>query len=178
MVQRLSTMQRPGFDPWVGKIPWRSKWQSTPVLLFGKSHGWRSLVGYSPWGCKELDMTEQLHFHFYSQGPEQKSRIYSPVFPYGEGDSCEFIYYNQSFCKYSSHRDFLKKNLIGFIHQFLTRAIQQLEGPCKRLHKMERFYRKKSGVREQLAKEKKGLFLGQDIFWGIWTLRRLTTRYS
>ena len=36
----------------------------TPVLLPGKSHGWRSLVGCSPWGCEESDMTEQLHFHF------------------------------------------------------------------------------------------------------------------
>ena len=35
---------------------------NTPVLLPGKSHGWRSLVGYSPWGRKELDMTERLHF--------------------------------------------------------------------------------------------------------------------
>ena len=38
--------------------PWRRKWQPTPVLLPGKSHGWRSLVGYSPWGHKESDMTE------------------------------------------------------------------------------------------------------------------------
>ena len=38
------------------------KWQSTPVLLPGKSHGQRSLVGYSPWGRKELDTTERLHF--------------------------------------------------------------------------------------------------------------------
>ena len=45
------------FDPWVGKIPWRRKWQPTPVLLPGKSHGQRSLVGYSPWGRKESDMT-------------------------------------------------------------------------------------------------------------------------
>ena len=36
----------------------------TPVLLSGKSHGWRSQVGYSPWGCKESDMTEQLYFTF------------------------------------------------------------------------------------------------------------------
>ena len=50
------------FNPWVGKIPWRRKWQSTPVLLPGKSHGQRSLVGYSSWGHKELDMTERLHF--------------------------------------------------------------------------------------------------------------------
>ena len=52
------------FNPWVGKIPWRRRWQPTPVLLPGKSHGWRSLVGSSPWSRKELDMTERLHFHF------------------------------------------------------------------------------------------------------------------
>ena len=45
-------------------IDWRRKWQPTPVLLPGKSHGRRSLVGYSPWGCKESDTTEWLHFHF------------------------------------------------------------------------------------------------------------------
>ena len=43
---------------------WRRKWQPTPVPLPGKSHGRRSPVGCSPWGCKELDMTEQLHFHY------------------------------------------------------------------------------------------------------------------
>ena len=48
----------PGSDPWVRKIPWRRKWQSPPVSLPGKSHGQRSLVGYSPWSCKELDTTE------------------------------------------------------------------------------------------------------------------------
>ena len=47
-----------------GRIPWRRKWQSTPVLLPGKSHGQRSLVGYSPWGHEESDTTERLHFHF------------------------------------------------------------------------------------------------------------------
>ena len=54
----------PGLIPGLGKIPWRRKWQPTPVLLPGKFHGQRSLVGYSPWGRKELDKTEQLHFHF------------------------------------------------------------------------------------------------------------------
>ena len=47
-------------DPWVGKIPWRRKWQPTPVILPGKFHEQRSLAGYSPWGCKESGMTEQL----------------------------------------------------------------------------------------------------------------------
>ena len=43
---------------------WRRQWQPTPVLLPGKSHGWRSLVGCSPWDREESDMTERLHFHF------------------------------------------------------------------------------------------------------------------
>ena len=42
----------------------RRQWHPTPVLLPGKSHGWRSLIGWSPWGLKELDTTEWLHFHF------------------------------------------------------------------------------------------------------------------
>ena len=42
----------------------RRHWQPTPVLLPGKSHGWRRLVGCSPWGCYESDTTERLHFHF------------------------------------------------------------------------------------------------------------------
>ena len=42
----------------------RRQWHPTPVLLPGKSHGWRSLVGCSPWGRKESDTTERLHFHF------------------------------------------------------------------------------------------------------------------
>ena len=50
--------RRPGFDPWVGKTPWRREWQPTPVFVPGKSHGPRSLVGYSPWGRKESDTTE------------------------------------------------------------------------------------------------------------------------
>ena len=42
----------PGFDPWVGKFPWRRKWQLTPVFLPGKSQEQRSLAGYSRWGRK------------------------------------------------------------------------------------------------------------------------------
>ena len=49
--------RRPEFDPWVGKIPWRKKWQPTPVFVPGESRSQRSLVGYSPWDCKESDMT-------------------------------------------------------------------------------------------------------------------------
>ena len=50
------------FDPWVETIPCSRKWQPTPIFLPGKYHEQRSLAGYSPWGHKELDMTEQLSF--------------------------------------------------------------------------------------------------------------------
>ena len=50
--------RRRGFNPWVGEIPWRRKWQPTLVNLPRESHGQRSLAGYSPWGCKESDTTQ------------------------------------------------------------------------------------------------------------------------
>ena len=53
--------RRCGFDPWIKKIPWRRVWKPTPVFLPGESHEQRSLVGYSPGGPKESDMTERLH---------------------------------------------------------------------------------------------------------------------
>ena len=53
--------RRRGFDPWVRKIPWKRSRQPTPVFLLWKSHGQRSLASYSPWGHKELDMTEHTH---------------------------------------------------------------------------------------------------------------------
>ena len=59
---------RPGFHPWVRKVSWRRKWQPTPVFSHGKSHGQRSLVGYSPWDREESDATERLHFlSFYTK---------------------------------------------------------------------------------------------------------------
>ena len=46
------------------ELQWRRQWHPTPEFMPGKSHGWRSLVGCSPWGRKESDTTEQLPFHF------------------------------------------------------------------------------------------------------------------
>ena len=66
--------RRYGFDPWVGKIPWRRAWQPTPVFFPGEPHGQRSLVGYSPWGYKESDMTERLSRH-----PVYKCQSRSPT---------------------------------------------------------------------------------------------------
>jgi len=63
MVKNLLKCRRPRFDPWVGKMPWRKEWLPTLVFLPGEFHGQRShLVGYSPWGHKESDMTEPLTF--------------------------------------------------------------------------------------------------------------------
>ena len=64
---RFSTTEpsgKPQFWYAIKQTLWRRQWQPTPVLLPGKSHGRRSLVGCSPWGRYELDRTEQLHFHF------------------------------------------------------------------------------------------------------------------
>ena len=60
-LKRLLGMWETRVDPWVGKIPWRRKWQPTPVVLPGESHGGKSLLGYSRWGPKESDTTERLH---------------------------------------------------------------------------------------------------------------------
>ena len=60
-----------------GIISLLRQWHPTPVLLPGKSHGWRSLVGCSPWGREESDMTERLHFHFHAL--EKEMATYSSV---------------------------------------------------------------------------------------------------
>ena len=60
---------RHGFDPWVGKIPWRRAWQPTPVFSPGEPQGQRSLAGYSPWGRKEPDLARthtRTHTHTHT----------------------------------------------------------------------------------------------------------------
>ena len=64
--------RRSRFGPWVGKIPWRRKWQPTPVFLTGESHAQRDLAGYSPWQCKESGTTEAT---WYSTGGKVKPLI-------------------------------------------------------------------------------------------------------
>ena len=59
MVMNLPAMQETQVQALIKKIPYRRKWQPTPVFWPGKLHGQRSLVGYSPWGCKGPDATEQ-----------------------------------------------------------------------------------------------------------------------
>ena len=61
--------KRHGFDPWIRKIRWRKAWQATPVFLLGKSHGQRSLVGYSPWGPKKSQTgLKRLSMHSCKHG--------------------------------------------------------------------------------------------------------------
>ena len=57
--------RRHGFNPWVGKVLWRRKWQPASVFLPEKSHGQRSLTGYSPRGHEESDMTESIYIYIY-----------------------------------------------------------------------------------------------------------------
>ena len=54
--------KRPGFEPWVGKIPWRRAWQPTPIFFSGEFHGQRSLLDYSPWSHKESEPLSNYHF--------------------------------------------------------------------------------------------------------------------
>ena len=55
------------FDPWVRKIPWKRKWQPTPVFLPGKFHGQTSLVGYSPWGRSQRVRHDWAHIHTFQE---------------------------------------------------------------------------------------------------------------
>ena len=69
----LLAMQETRVQSWVGKIPWRRKWQPTPVFLSGESHGQRSLAGYSSWSGKEEDTTEGLTLSLFT--PKRKKEV-------------------------------------------------------------------------------------------------------
>ena len=91
--KKKSTIQcrRYGFDPWVRKMPWRRKWQPTPVSLPGESHGERSMAGYSPCTCKELDTTERIYTHTHARAQQIHNKppvLGQDVHP----DLCRFIY--------------------------------------------------------------------------------------
>ena len=70
---------RPRFDPSVKKIPWRRKWLPTLIFFPGEFHGQRSLAGYSLWGGKELDTTEQLTLHICQLQTPEVSLPSSPL---------------------------------------------------------------------------------------------------
>ena len=73
---------RHGFELWVKKILWRREWLPTPVFLPRKFHGQRSLVGYSPWGHEELNMTEKTHthYHIYASSSKLSYKFHTPAY--------------------------------------------------------------------------------------------------
>ena len=81
--ESICRRKRCGFNPWVGKIPWKREWLPTLVFLLEKLNGQRSLVGYSLWCHKELDTTEQLstHTHYSLHGTIYHT-INAPIFTY------------------------------------------------------------------------------------------------
>ena len=96
-VCQCNRCRRCTIDPCVGKIPWGRKWQPTLVSLPGKSHRQRSLKGYSPWGHRQLDMTEWLRTHtcrwirkihsiFWTQKKKKRKKRFSTI-------SCCFFFF-------------------------------------------------------------------------------------
>ena len=80
--------------PWVRKIPWNRKWQTTPVFFPGEFHGQRSQAGYSPWGHKESDMIEWLTYTVWHQ-------IINCSEPRGKGNiGCKYTYDNKILCDF------------------------------------------------------------------------------
>ena len=87
---------RHGFNSWFGKIPWSRKWQPTPPFLPEKAHGQRSLSGLSPWGHKELDVTEWLSIHTHILGQPKNSFGYGKVLWKNLNFLADPIYYSQA----------------------------------------------------------------------------------
>ena len=102
------------WETWVWSLgwedPWRRKWQPTPVFLPRKSHGQRSLIGYSPWGHKESDMTVWLHFQFQCQW----SCYYSISNLHSLFTSDSYLF-SKNFCSYCGHTVFNNWTILSSI---------------------------------------------------------------
>ena len=81
--------KRHEFNPWVRKIPWRRKRQSTPAFLPEEFHGQRNLAGYSPWVCKESDRTKWLILSLYCR----RVICFQLIFIHSAGYGSEFIFF-------------------------------------------------------------------------------------
>ena len=73
------------FYPWIEKIPWKRKRQPIPVFLPGRSHRWRSLAGYSSWGCKKSDTTGQLNYSKNKRNSRSPCPFYHAGMPHEGG---------------------------------------------------------------------------------------------
>ena len=113
------------FDPWLGKIPWRRERQPTPVSLPGESQGQRSLVGYSPWGHRESDMTERLTLSFSLSA---KMKPWNPL------QHSQFIAICQNSTSHSYIQQIFVKYLLGARHCNGCWAVTENNtgyGPCR-----------------------------------------------
>ena len=124
---RNTVAQRCSFDCWVGKIPWRRKWQPTPVFLPGKSHGQRSLVGYSTWGPKESDATE--HAHVQTEVHWAQSRLF---LSHTIGKARAWLWTQRTFCHFVPVPP--KLLLCPRVARGWSRAVQQTWGFWCRTH--------------------------------------------
>ena len=116
--------------------PWRRQWHPTPVLLPGKSHGWRTLEGCSSWGCWGSDTTERLHLHFSLSGigkgngnPLQCSCLENP----GDGGAWWAAVYGVAQSRTWLKRLSSSRSLLGCLHSFsffpLYSVLQQWLSP-------------------------------------------------
>ena len=137
---------RLGLLPWVGKIPWRRKWQPAPVPLPGKSHGQRRLVGYSPCGHKELDTTEWLYFWSHILEIIVTSNIIKnfPYVSFQEFYSFKsLIHFLISFCLYGK----VRVQLYSFACRYLVSQNQFSKRlSCSPLNSFGTFIENQSGV--------------------------------
>ena len=112
------------FDLWVRKIPWRRKWQPTPVFLPGRPHGHRSLAGYSPWGQKESDTATKQQGCF---GPRPQALYVHLLVP---PSTCRSIFFlqnphpsAQASLLYEDPRPPLLASTISLLHHWLKQAL-------------------------------------------------------
>ena len=107
--------RRPGYDPWVRKIPWRTKWQPTPIFLPRKLHRQRSLAGHHPWGHKESDMTGQLSLHTGPPVVSKSSQCRASLFL--KVNNCGVVNLRQRFASLSKLSRFKANRWIANIWQ-------------------------------------------------------------
>ena len=106
VVKNLPAVQETRFDPRARKIPWRRKWQPIPIFLPGKSHGQRSLVGYSPWSWKESNTAEWITLHHLRASVQLgRSVVSNSLWPQGlQHAGLPGYHASQSLLKLNVHR--------------------------------------------------------------------------
>ena len=102
-------MQEMQVNPWIGKIHWRRKCQPTPVFLSGKFHGQRSLVSYSPWGCKSVP--HDLSIKQQKQQCSDIIRVQKKIVNHFSYKNLNYLLFFEIYCIYSN------KSMIGTCRQ-------------------------------------------------------------